>query len=233
MADISADSRALDQQKSCLEVIRDAFAEKPFRVRVVLVLTLQQSNPNFDSIEDGLRSRATQNNQDGLTGIAMFVAHFAVLLLEGTMPKVAECVRWLDGLGATRQIVEGNVIFFCDYKSYQLMPTYWSLRPKDFLDMRFEEGEDELSEEAVTQQAAGIYEKMVLLAHELRATNMEAMVDATGLLSKEFIRFAPDPRAIHSLLSAPATKKLLFSLKEFRENLLDDFYAALPCEDGI
>lgn len=32
------------------------------------------------------------------------------------------------------------------------MPSYWSLRPKDFLDMRFEDGEDELTEEAVAQQ---------------------------------------------------------------------------------
>ena len=34
----------------------------------------------------GLQSRASGATQDGLTGIAMFVAHFAVLLLEVRLP---------------------------------------------------------------------------------------------------------------------------------------------------
>ena len=38
-------------------------------------------------------------------------------------------------------------------------------------------------------------------------------LDPTGLLSREFIRYAPDPRALHSLLNAQKTKDLLFSLE--------------------
>lgn len=51
-----------------------------------------------------------------------------------------------------RRLRDQSAFALTPQKSYQLMPTYWSFRPKDFLDMRFEEGEDELNEEAVTQQ---------------------------------------------------------------------------------
>ncbi|XP_026189844.1 uncharacterized protein LOC34619658 [Cyclospora cayetanensis] len=212
MKTIPAEPKELENQKTCLDIIRDSFAARPISVRILIVLTLDQSNPNFETVEEGLQLRADESPKEAITGIGMFVAHFAVLLLEGAYRPVMDCVRWLDQLEATRQILDGTVIFFSDYRTYKLMPSYWSFRPKDFLDMRFDEGDIELTEEAVAQQATSLYEKMVLLIHELRSTNLEARLDPTGLLAKEFVKFAPDPRVVHALLSASITKNLLFSL---------------------
>ncbi|OEH77353.1 hypothetical protein cyc_02877 [Cyclospora cayetanensis] len=209
-------------------LLQPALTTEPISVRILIVLTLDQSNPNFETVEEGLQLRADESPKEAITGIGMFVAHFAVLLLEGAYRPVMDCVRWLDQLEATRQILDGTVIFFSDYRTYKLMPSYWSFRPKDFLDMRFDEGDIELTEEAVAQQATSLYEKMVLLIHELRSTNLEARLDPTGLLAKEFVKFAPDPRVVHALLSASITKNLLFSLGEFKAYFLDDFLATLP-----
>ncbi|KAL8427808.1 hypothetical protein Efla_005416 [Eimeria flavescens] len=154
MADLSSDPRAPENLKSCLDVIRDAYAAKPPSARVLLVLTLPQANPNFDFIEDGLRSRGAQQSRAGITGVGMFVAHFAVLFLEGENSKVMDCIEWLEELVTSRQALQGSVLFFSDYRTYKLMPSFWSLTPKDFVDMHFEEGEEDLTEDTVSQQVA-------------------------------------------------------------------------------
>ncbi|KAL8430183.1 hypothetical protein ACSSS7_006090 [Eimeria intestinalis] len=154
MVDTPAEPKPLENQKSCLDVLRDIHAARPLSTRITIVLTLQQSNPNFDLVEAGLQSRAKDQGTEGITGIGMFVAHFAVLFLEGEAPKVMECIQWLADLVTSQKVLDGTVLFFCDYRSYKLMPSYWSLRPKDFMDMRFEEGEEDLTEDAVAQQVS-------------------------------------------------------------------------------
>ncbi|KAL8451935.1 hypothetical protein Emed_001670 [Eimeria media] len=156
MVDTPPERKPLEDQKSCLDVLRDIHAARPLSTRIIIVLTLQQSNPNFDLIEAGLQSRSKDQGKDGITGIGMFVAHFAVLFLEGHARKVMNCIKWLAGLVTSQQVLDGTVLFFCDNRSYKLMPSYWSLRPKDFVDMRFEEGEEDLTEEAVAQQVGAL-----------------------------------------------------------------------------
>ncbi|KAL8449186.1 hypothetical protein Emag_003706 [Eimeria magna] len=134
MVDTAAEPGPLENQKSCLDVLREIHAARPLSTRIIIVLTLQQSNPNFDLVEASRQSALSPSD------------------VQGDAPKVMKCVKWLADLVTSKQVLDGTVVFFCDNRSYQLMPSYWSLRPKDFVDMRFEEGEEDLTEEAVAQQ---------------------------------------------------------------------------------
>ena len=64
-------------------------------------------------------------------------------------------------------------------RSYKLMPTYWSFRPKDFLEMRFEEGEDDLTEEIIAQQV------LRPLAARPRSTYLRKSLCIIPVLSRE------------------------------------------------
>ncbi|CDJ42728.1 hypothetical protein, conserved [Eimeria tenella] len=234
MAEVSGDPRAVENLKSYLDVIKESYAANPWKARLLLVLTADDSDPQFNALEEGLRARAAENSAKAISGIGLYMANFAILLLEGLTSGVMNCMRWLDTLCQSQKVKQGLVLFFSDCRTYRLMPTYWSLRPKEFLEMKFEEGENEMTEEEVAKQVMSLYEKMIYFTHELKATQPEADVrlsprlEPAGLLAKEFARFAPDPRAVQNLLSSPKTFSLLFSVPEFCENLLGDFYATLP-----
>lgn len=230
MTELLADFPSPDPPKTCLDVIRDALTEKPLITRLLLVLTMDKSNPRFDVLETELKGRAEKENaKERISGIGMFVANFAVLFIEGAAEGVMKCVEYLEGIRKSEEkiIKDATLLFFSDYRSYKLMPTFWSHRPKDYLEVQLDEGENELNEENVLEQAFALYEKMIMLAHKLQETNMEAQLDPTGLLSREFIRYCPDPRSLHSLLSANKTKELLFSLQEFYRTFIGDFYATV------
>ncbi|CDJ69535.1 hypothetical protein, conserved [Eimeria necatrix] len=168
MAEVSGDPRAVENLKSYLDVIKESYAANPWKARLLLVLTADDSDPQFSALEEGLRARAAENSAKAISGIGLYMANFAILLLEGLTSGVMGCMRWLDTLCQSQKVKQGLVLYFSD------------------------------------------------------------CLEPAGLLAKEFARFAPDPRALQNLLSSSKTFSLLFSVPEFCENLLGDFYATLP-----